>query len=66
MATRQWGLLTELQLELLAEVVNDPSSNYHTIRVRLTAALTRSGHVYLVKDLHRVERDTLEARIQAP
>ncbi|HMR27175.1 MAG TPA: rod shape-determining protein MreC [Flavobacteriales bacterium] len=51
---------------VVTEVVNDPSSNYHTIRLRLTEDLTRGGHVYIVKDLHRVERDTLEARTQAP
>ncbi|MBP6390082.1 MAG: rod shape-determining protein MreC [Flavobacteriales bacterium] len=52
------GVVTELR--------NDPSSNYHTITVRLTEDLTRSGPVYVVKDLAKMERDSLEAQVVRP
>ncbi len=55
-----------IDVGVVTEVVNDPSSNYHTIRVRLTEDLTRSGHVYIVRDLHKAERDTLQAKLPAP
>ncbi|MBV6403856.1 MAG: rod shape-determining protein MreC [Flavobacteriales bacterium] len=55
-----------IDVGVVTRVIDDPASNYRTIRLRLTEDLGRSGHVYIVKDLHRLERDTLEARTQAP
>lgn len=46
------GVVEKLEVE--------PGSNYHDITIRLTEDMTRSGHVYVVKDLYRMERDTLE------
>lgn len=48
------------------QVRNDPSSNYHTITIRLAEDLARSGQVYIVHDLHRAERDTLQQRTDTP
>lgn len=41
-------------------VDDPPGSNYHEIELRLTEDMTRSGHVYVVDDLMRAERDTLQ------
>jgi rod shape-determining protein MreC len=41
-------------------VEDPPGSNYHAIELRLTEDMTRSGHVYVVDDLMRAERDTLQ------
>lgn len=44
------------------EVHDDPGNAYHSITVRLSEDLTRSAYVYVVSDLRRLERDSLEAR----
>jgi rod shape-determining protein MreC len=41
---------------------DDPGSAYHRITVTLSEDLTRSAMVYVVTDLARIERDSLEAR----
>ena len=47
-------------------VKNEPGSNYHDITIRLTEDMTRSGFVYVVEDLRRMERDTLEQANERP
>lgn len=37
-----------------------PGVNYHKITILLTEDMTRSGYVYVVDDLQRMERDSLE------
>lgn len=44
------------------EVKDDPGSAYHDIRIRLSEDLTRAAMVYVVMDLARLERDSLESR----
>ncbi|HRF81233.1 MAG TPA: rod shape-determining protein MreC [Flavobacteriales bacterium] len=45
----------------IVELVEDePGSNYHEITVRLSEDMTRSGFVYVVDDLRKAERDTLQ------
>jgi len=51
---------------VVAEVNTPPGSNYHQIIIELTEDMTRSGYVYVVNDLHRAERDTLEQAHQVP
>lgn len=51
----------------VVESVEDvPGSNYHDITVRLTEDMTRSGYVYVVEDLRRMERDTLQQANERP
>jgi rod shape-determining protein MreC len=38
-----------------------PGGDYHDITIRLTEDMTRNGHVYVVKDLMRAERDSLQS-----
>lgn len=45
---------------IVQEVNELPGSNYHDITIRLAEDMTRSGFVYVVKDLHRMERDSLQ------
>ena len=47
-------------------LINDPSIPYHTITVKLSEDLTRSGYVHVITDLLKLERDTLEAKTDAP
>ena len=51
---------------VVERVENEPGSNYHGITVRLSEDMTRSGFVYVVDDLLRTERDTLERAHDAP
>jgi rod shape-determining protein MreC len=51
---------------IVQEVTQEPGSNYHDITIRLTEDMTRSGFVYVVKDLHRTERDSLEQAHEIP
>jgi rod shape-determining protein MreC len=44
----------------------EPGSNYHEIQIRLTEDMSQSGFVYVVKDLQRAERDTLQQAHSAP
>ncbi|MDX9750066.1 MAG: rod shape-determining protein MreC [Flavobacteriales bacterium] len=43
-----------------------PGGNYHDITIRLTEDMTRNGHVYVVKDLQRAERDSLQQAHTGP
>lgn len=45
---------------VVVRVEDPPGSNYHEIELRLTEDMARSGHVYVVDDLMRAERDTLQ------
>jgi rod shape-determining protein MreC len=45
---------------VVEHVEQEPGSNYHTIRLRLTEDMTRNGFVYVVEDIQRMERDTLQ------
>lgn len=45
---------------VVESVEDEPGSNYHGITVRLSEDMTRSGFVYVVDDLRRMERDTLQ------
>lgn len=45
---------------VVESVEDQPGSNYHDIVVRLSEDMTRSGFVYVVDDLRRAERDTLQ------
>ena len=47
-------------------VEDEPGSNYHDITIRLTEDMTRSGFVYVVEDLHKMERDTLQLENERP
>jgi rod shape-determining protein MreC len=51
---------------VVTEVNEQPGSNYHEILITLAEDMTRSGFVYVVKDLQRAERDTLEQAHQEP
>lgn len=50
----------------VVHVENDPSSNFHTILIKLDEDLTSSGYVHVIEDLHRPERDSLQAKTTAP
>lgn len=45
---------------VVESVEDQPGSNYHDIIVKLSEDMTRSGFVYVVEDLQRIERDTLQ------
>lgn len=51
---------------VVENVESEPGSNYHTITVKLSEDMTRSGFVYVVDDLRRMERDTLQAANERP
>ena len=51
---------------IVTEVNAQPGSNYHEIIIELAEDMTRSGFVYVVKDLQRAERDSLEKAHQLP
>ncbi|MBK8499808.1 MAG: rod shape-determining protein MreC [Flavobacteriales bacterium] len=51
---------------VVESVSQPPGSIYHAIVIRLTEDLTRSGFVYVVDDLQRAERDTLQRTQAAP
>jgi rod shape-determining protein MreC len=51
---------------VVTEVNVQPGSNYHEILIELAEDMTRSTFVYVVKDLQRAERDTLEQAHQVP
>lgn len=51
---------------VVERVEDEPGSNYHDITVKLSEDMTRSGFVYVVEDLHRLERDTLEQSNERP
>jgi rod shape-determining protein MreC len=47
---------------LVAAKEDDPGSNYHTITVKLSEDLTRSGYVHVVEDVLKLEQDSLQAK----
>ena len=47
-------------------VAQPPGSIYHAIVIRLTEDMTRNSFVYVVKDLERAERDSLQRAHQVP
>jgi rod shape-determining protein MreC len=47
-------------------VESAPGSNYHDITIRLLEDMTRSGFVYVVEDLRRMERGTLQKANERP
>ncbi|MCB0770298.1 MAG: rod shape-determining protein MreC [Flavobacteriales bacterium] len=49
---------------VVISVEDEPGSNYHEITVRLIEDMTRSGFVYVVEDLLRFERDSLQQASQ--
>lgn len=51
---------------VVESVQDEPGNNYHTITVRLSEDMTRSGFVYVVEDLRRAERDTLQQANERP
>jgi len=57
---------TGIPVGVVEELGTQPGSNYQDITIRLTEDLTRSGHVYVVKDLQRSERDLLQQAQEQP
>lgn len=51
---------------VVERVSSEPGDNYLRIRIDLSEDMTRNGYVYVVRDLHRMERDSLQADIQGP
>ena len=51
---------------VVLSVEDEPGSNYHGITIRLIEDMTRSGFVYVVEDLLRYERDSLQQASQRP
>ena len=51
---------------IVEEVTAEPGSNYHSIIIRLTEDMMRGGYVYVVRDLQRTERDSLEKAQDQP
>lgn len=51
---------------VVESVEDEPGNNYHSITVRLSEDMTRSGFVYVVEDLRRTERDTLQQANERP
>lgn len=45
---------------VVESVENLPGNNYHTIIIHLTEDMTRTGFVYAVDDLQRMERDSVQ------
>ncbi len=61
------GIFPEgVMVGIVEEVSDQPGSNYHNIRIRLAEDMTRNGFVYIVKDLQRMERDSLEQAHRVP
>lgn len=48
------------------EVLDDPGSNFHNIKLHLSEDLTRTAYVHVVTDMLKAERDTLEAKAPLP
>lgn len=57
---------TGIPVGVVETVEDQPGSNYHAITIRLSEDMTRSGFVYVVEDLHKVERDTLQLENERP
>lgn len=51
---------------VVLSVEDEPGNNYHGITIRLIEDMTRSGFVYVVEDLLRYERDSLQQASQRP
>lgn len=50
----------------VTSVDDDPSSNFHGIKVHLSEDLSRAAYVHVVSDLLKAERDTLQAKVAQP
>lgn len=50
----------------VSAVNENPGSNFHDIKLRLSEDLTRTAYVHVVTDLLQAERDSLEAKAQLP
>ncbi|MEO5585393.1 MAG: rod shape-determining protein MreC, partial [Flavobacteriales bacterium] len=50
----------------VTEVLDDPGSNFHNIKLHLSEDLTRTAYVHVVTDMLKAERDTLEAKVPLP
>lgn len=57
---------TGVPVGIVEEISAEPGANYQDITIRLSEDLTRSGFVYIVKDLQRAERDTLQIEQRTP
>jgi rod shape-determining protein MreC len=55
-----------IDVGVVESVSAEPGSNYHDIVIRLTEDMTRNSFVYVVKDLQRAERDTLQKAHDVP
>ncbi len=44
----------------VVDVISEPGANYLDIKMSLTQDMTRTAHAYIVMDLHKMERDSLE------
>ncbi len=50
----------------VSAVNENPGTNFHDIKLRLSEDLTRTAYVHVVTDLLQAERDSLEAKAQLP
>ena len=57
---------TGVPVGIVESVEDEPGNNYHKIIVRLSEDMTRSGFVYVVEDLRKAERDTLQQANERP
>jgi rod shape-determining protein MreC len=57
---------TGIPVGVVEEITSEPGKNYQHITIRLTEDMSRSGFVYVVKDLERAERDSLQKAQTAP
>jgi rod shape-determining protein MreC len=48
----------------VVEATSEPGANYLDIKIRLAQDLTRSSHAYIVTDLYKQEKDSLENTVQ--
>ncbi len=55
-----------IRVGTVVAVSDDPSSNFHDIKVHLGEDLTRTAYVHVVTDLFKGERDTLQAKASKP
>ena len=56
----------DIMVGTVTNVDDDPSSNFHGIKVHLSEVLSRAAYVHVVSDLLKAERDTLQAKVAQP
>ncbi|MCO5275978.1 MAG: rod shape-determining protein MreC [Flavobacteriales bacterium] len=56
----------DIMVGTVTNVDDDPSSNFHGIKVHLSEDLSRAAYVHVVSDLLKAERDTLQAKVAQP